>query len=305
MSPPPDNPTKTVDVAIILIGINARDFVKGCLDSLLEAEWQGCTYEAVYVDNGSSDDTLDVLAKSYPWTRCIDNGKNLGFCRAANEAARTCDSRYYYFINDDTIVLKDAISMLVPYMDQNPEIATVGSRLLYPDYSEQYSGRGFPTLLSSFMGRRSPLTKLFPNAPWVRRYLCKDGLEKGAPFEADWVSAAGQIVRPKDFWAVGGFAENYYYWHEAIICSRMHRKGHKVVLHPQSKIIHYEGQGSGVRSYESQKFHIIDFHRGAYKCYREHHKIGKFHIAGLFVGTMLITRAMLQLGLAKFKTITN
>jgi hypothetical protein len=179
----------------------------------------------------------------------------------------------------------------------------VGSRLLYPDGSEQYSGRGFPTLLSSFMGRTSPLTRLFPNAPWVRRYLCKDRLEKDEPFRVDWVSAAGQIFRPSDFWSVGGYAEDYYYWHEAIICGRLARLGRKIMLHPRSRVIHYEGKGSGNRPYASQKFHILDFHRGAYRCYCEHHQLGKFHPARLMAGALLASRAAVKLAVARMKTL--
>lgn len=303
--PPPDSQAPEVDVAVILIGINARDFVTGCLDSLRKAEWHGLRYEVVYVDNGSTDDTLETLGRDYPWARCIDNGKNLGFCPAANQAARTCRARYYYFINDDTLVLDDAISLLVRFMDEHPEVATCGSRLLYPDHSEQYSGRAFPTLMSSFMGRRSPLTRMFPEAPWVRRYLCKDGLESGEPFAVDWVSAAGQIVRPEDFWAVGGFAEDYYYWHEAILCARLAERDRKVMLHPRSKVIHYEGQGSGARPYKSQKFHIIDFHRGAHRCYCEYHEIGHLHPARYLVGGLLGSRALLQLAAAKLRSLTQ
>ena len=52
------------------------------------------------------------------------------------------------------------------------------------------------------------------------------------------------------------------------------KKGLKVVLHPSSKIIHYEGKGSGSRrSYKVQKFHIVDFHKGAYRAYRDHHEL--------------------------------
>lgn len=299
----PNSAPSDVDVAVILIGINARAFVTGCLDSLKNAGWHNHTYEAVYVDNGSTDDTLEVLARDYPWARCIDNGRNLGFCPAANQAARTCNARYYYFINDDTIVLDDAIALLVTFMDENPDVATAGSRLLFPDMTEQYSGRGFPTIASAFMGRRSPVTRFFPNAPWVRRYLNKDGLEKGVPFDVDWVSAAGQIVRPAEFWAVGGFAEDYYYWHEPIICSRLAQRGGRVMLHPRSKVIHYEGHGSGARPYASQKFHIKDFHRGAYRCYCEYHRVGKFHPARFLVGAMLGTRGMLMLLIAKLKSV--
>lgn len=294
------------DVAIILVGLNANAFVRGCLESILEAEWGAVSYEVVYSDNGSTDGSVAMIREHFPWVTILENGSNLGFCKAANLGARASRSRYYYFINDDTLVLKDAIAMLVDYMDQHPEVATAGSRLLYPDLSEQYSGRGFPTLMSAFMGRRSPLTRLFPNAPWVRRYLCKDGLEGEQPFGVDWVSAAGQIIRPSMFWEVGGFAEDYYYWHEAVICSRFKDLGYEVVLHPQSKIIHYEGKGSGSRrSYKVRRFHIVDFHRGAYRAYRSHHRLGSLHPGGLLVGLLLGARALTLLAVARIATAAS
>jgi GT2 family glycosyltransferase len=293
----------THDVAVILVGINAKDFVRGCLDSLQRAEWRHKTYEIIYVDNGSSDGTVAKLKADYPWVRTIDNGYNAGYCKAANQGARLADSRYYYFINDDTVVVDDAIALLVEFMDEHPDVGTAGSRLLYPDGSEQYSGRTFPTLLSSFMGRTSRLTKLFPKAPWVRKYLCKDQLEKNEPFPVDWVSAAGHIVRPSDFWEVGGYAEDYYYWHETVICGRLARRGRKVMLHPTSKVIHYEGKGSGNRPFAIQKFHILDFHRGAYRCYCEHRRIGKFHPARLIVGILLACRAAFSLAVARVRTL--
>jgi len=296
-------PNLQKDVAVILVGINAKDFVKGCIESLQKAEWRGRTFEAIYVDNGSKDATCKMLASEYPWVTVIENGYNAGYCKAANAGARLAESRYYYFINDDTIVLNDAIGLLVDFMDEHPEVATIGSRLLYPDGSEQYSGRGFPTLMSSVMGRKSPITRFFPNAPWVRKYLCKDQLEKGEPFCADWVSAAGQIFRPSDFWKVGGYDETYYYWHEAVVCRRLADLGKKVMLHPGSRVIHYEGKGSGMRPYKSQKFHILDFHRGAYRCFCELSRVGKYHPVRYLVGSLLAGRAAMSLMIARIRTL--
>lgn len=292
--------SETKDIAIVLVGLNARDFVLGCVQSLLEANWGDKTYEVIYSDNGSVDGSVDALKEKYPWVQIVENGSNIGFCPAANIGARLANSRYLYFINDDTLVIDDALSLLVDYMDANPDIGTAGSRLLYPDHSEQYSGRRFPTLLSSFMGRRSPLTRFFPNAPWVRKYLCKEVLESGEPGDVDWVSAAGQIFDPKKFWEVGGFDESYYYWHEMVICSRLKKAGYRVVLHPDSKVIHYEGKGSGSRrSYKVKRFHILDFHKGAYRAYRDHNEVGPAHPSSLFVGLLLWSRATSMLLVAR------
>ncbi len=299
----PADRTPARDVAIVIVGLNAHGFVRHCLDSLLRAQWRRVTYETIYVDNGSTDGTVADLRQAYPWVILIENDHNAGYCKAANQGARRANSRYFYFLNDDTVVLEDAIALLVEYMDAHREVATVGSRLLYPDGLEQYSGRRFPTFLNGFMGRSSPLTRLFPNAPWVRRYLCKDQLAQAEPFPVDWVSAAGQIVRPSDFWQVGGYAEDYYYWHEAVLCWRLTRRGRKVVLHPRSKVIHHEGRGSGYRPYAVQKFHILDFHRGAYRSYCELHGLGRFHPARWTTGTLLAGRAGLRLALARLQSL--
>jgi N-acetylglucosaminyl-diphospho-decaprenol L-rhamnosyltransferase len=295
----PDAP----DVAVIIVGLNARDFVRGCVESLLAAPWRQRRFEIIYVDNGSRDDTIAMLTSGFPQVRIIANPTNLGFCKAANQGGRASQARYFYFINDDTLLVDDAIAMLVDYMDCTPDAGTVGSRLLYPDGTEQWSGRRFPSMMNAIFGRRTFLTKFFPNAPLVRNYLCKDELQGTAPFEVDWVSAAGQIVRPDAFFAVGGFAEDYYYWHEAVFCDRIRRHGQRVLLHPLSKIIHYEGKGSGARPYKTQKFHILDFHRGAYRCYCEHHRLGAFHPLRWITAAALASRAAVLLAISRVRTL--
>ncbi len=295
----------TPDVAIILVGLNARDYVTGCLDSIVAAEWRGYTYQIVYVDNGSTDGSLAMVAERFPEALTIGNPTNLGFCKAANQGARRANGRYYYFINDDTIVLADALAVLVEYMDDHPEAGTVGSRLLYPDGSEQWSGRRFPTLLQGLFGRRSPLSRWFPRAPWVNAYLCKAQLYAGEPFEVDWVSAAGQIVRPDAFHEVSGFAEDYYYWHEAVFCSRLRAAGRMILLHPRSRVIHYEGKGSGTRSIPVQRFHIVDFHRGAYRFYCAHKRLGRAHPLRWTAAAALATRASALLLAASFRSLRS
>jgi GT2 family glycosyltransferase len=138
---------KPIDVVIIIVGLNSKDFVRGCLDSIYKANWHQITYECIYIDNGSSDGSAKMVRDEFPDARVIVNLTNLGYCPAANQGAFSSQSRYIYLINDDTLVLDDAIALLVDSMDQKPNCGTMGSRLLYPDGSEQWSGRRFPSLI--------------------------------------------------------------------------------------------------------------------------------------------------------------
>lgn len=283
------------DVAVVLVGLNAKDYIRECLESIATAEWRNYSYEIIYVDNGSTDGSVDMVRDSFPEVKLLTNSSNRGYCPAANQGARVADSRLLLFLNDDTVVLDDAIPALADFLDQEPDAGSVGSRLFYADMTDQWSGRSFPSPMTVLFGRRSLLHRLFPNAPPVVKYLKKKELEGNTPFEVDWVSAAAVMFKLDCFWDVGGFAEDYYYWHEVVIADRLLRNGWKTYLHPGSRIIHYEGKGSGHRPYHLQRFLVIDFHRGAYRIFVEHYRLGALNPIRWLVGAGLATRAALQL----------
>jgi len=283
------------DMSVILVGRDSRDYVRLCLDSLGKADWLGYSYEVVYVDNGSKDGSLAMIGEGFPEVRCLGNGENLGFCRAANQGAKLAKGRYLCFLNDDTVVLDDAVARLARHLDEGPRVGAVGSRLVYPDMSEQWSGRRFPSPWNGIFGRRSLLTKLFPDAPFVVSYLYKDRLDGNEPFEVDWISAAAMMVRTEVYWTAGGCAEDYYYWHEAVLCDRIRKAGFSVHLHPGSKLIHFEGKGSGARPYHVQRWHIRDFHDGAFRCYCEHYELPRWSPRRLFAALALGARERLLL----------
>lgn len=284
------------DISAILVGRDSREYVKLCIESLARAEWDDYSYEVVYVDNGSKDGSVKMIAEEFPEVRCISNETNLGFCRAANQGAEIASGRHLCLLNDDTIVIDDAVARLARYLDDHPEAGAIGSRLVYPDMTEQWSARRFPSPVNGILGRRSLLTRLFPDARPVVRYLYKDRLQQEEPFEVDWVSAAAMMLRADVYEEVGGCAEDYYYWHEAILCDRVRKTGREVLLDPRSRIIHFEGKGSGARPFPVQAWHIRDFHYGAYRCYCEHHRLARLSPRRAFAAATLSTRALLLLG---------
>jgi GT2 family glycosyltransferase len=284
-----------IDISVVLVGLNACHYIVECIASLAAARWPDCRYEVIYVDNGSKDDSVAQVGSLYPNVALIANPDNRGYCPAANQGARIARGRYLFFLNDDTIVLEDAVARAMRTLQADPAAAVVGSRLLNLDRTDQWSGRRFPSIWSAFLGRRSWLARWLPDAAPLADYLCKAEVARGEPFEADWVSAAALMISADDFWAVGGFAEDYYYWHEAVFCDRIRASGRTVVLDPASQIVHYEGKGSGRRTYRVLRWHILDFHRGAFRCFCEHHGLKGAHPLRLLVGAGLAARTGLLL----------
>jgi len=145
--------------------------------------------------------------------------------------------------------------------------------------------------MAALFGRKSVLTRLFPSAPWARNYLLSDRVNDPDPYEVDWLSAAAMMSRREAYFEVGGLAEDFYYFHEQVIAKRMIEKNWKSYLHPQSKIIHYEGVGSGVRTKRVRRRHIEAFHRAAHRWFAFHHNLSPLHPLQVLSGILLAGRA--------------
>jgi GT2 family glycosyltransferase len=281
----------TVDVSLIAISLNSRKMLIDCIHSIHAAEWRAVTYEIIVVDNASSDGTTAMLAADFPEVRVIANDRNVGFCPAGNQGAAIAHGRHLLFLNDDTLMIEDAIAELVEWADAN-DAAMVGSRLLNTDGTDQFSsGRSFTTPAATIFGRKSVLTRLFPDAKWARQYLLSDKIDSSEPYEVDWLSAAAMMVRRDAFDRAGGLAEDFYYFHEQVFCARVKRDGGRIYLHPQSRIIHHEHVGSGVRTRRVRRRHIMAFHAAALKWFCLHHQLGPLHPVRLVAGAALYARA--------------
>jgi GT2 family glycosyltransferase len=286
---------RRTDIAVILVGRNTRRFVRDCFRSVTQSRWDGYSHELVYVDNASSDGSVDMVRDEFPQATIIANDTNTWFCHAANQGARAANSRYHLQLNNDTLVEPDAIARLASYLDAHPEVSAAGGRVLNPDGTDQWSARRFPRWVHAFVGRRSVLGRLWPDARVLRNYLYKAQLEAGAPFEVEWTPTVYMMLREEVYRASGGFPEELYYWHEAVYCDRLRRRGGRIDVVPASRIVHFEGQGGGPRPYTVRRWHIIDFHRGAYRFFCEHYRLSRLHPGRWLAASALSVRAGLLL----------
>lgn len=166
-------------IAVIIVTYNGIKWIERCLGSLVESH---CPSEVFIVDNGSTDGTVEFIENNYSSYHLIKSEENLGFGRANNLAIRKAYEsgfEYFFLLNQDAWVEKDAFGVLVDLMEQNPTYGVV-SPLQFNGEGVAFD-RNFCKLLNanncpgfiedSYFGRLQPLynVKFVMAALWMVR----------------------------------------------------------------------------------------------------------------------------------------
>ena len=96
-------------LTVIIVSYNTKEILKKAIESLqIKSD-----IEIIVVDNASSDGSVEMIKKSFPHIKLIENKINVGFARANNQAIKSSKGRYVLLLNSDTLVLPDSIDKVV------------------------------------------------------------------------------------------------------------------------------------------------------------------------------------------------
>jgi GT2 family glycosyltransferase len=255
-----------IDLSLCIVTLEARDFLRDCLQSIGEATTH-ITYEIIVVDQNSQDGTPEMIKNDFPHVKLIESTENDGFVGGSNRAMRAGHGRYLALLNPDTIILPGALDLLCAFLDSHPDAGVVGPKVLNVDGSlQEPCRRGDPrpwAVISYFSG----LAKRFPDKAFFNGYLLTH-LDEDQTYPVDGVSGCCMLVRKEVVEKIGYLDENFFiYQEDADYCLRTRNAGWKVYYYPEAKITHYGGQGgSRVEPVRS----IINWHKSYYLYYRKH-----------------------------------
>lgn len=232
----------TVDLTIIIINWNSRDFLRECLASI-EQNPPRFSFEVIVIDNASFDGSAEVVQREFPGVRYIQSADNLGFSRGNNAAALAATGRILLFLNPDTKILGNALEAMTECLDSRQDAGIIGCRILNSDGSVQTTAvQAFPTLLNQMLDT-DVLRKWFPRSRlWGTAALFSRGSD---PAVVDTISGACLMIRKDVFEQIGGFSTNYFMYSEDVdICRKAHLAGWKAYYLPTASIVHYNGQST-------------------------------------------------------------
>lgn len=233
-------------LSILIVNWNTRDLVISCVNSILKyapVSSQGgpdFSYEVIVVDNASKDGSAEAMINLFGHNkriRIIQSLRNLGFARGTNLAYKNSTGEYLFLLNPDAEVTDGALAHLVNYLDEHPEAAVVGPRLVNPDGTLQHSVRRFPGLATSiavFSG--------FHRLLKLRGYLMTD-FDYNREAEVDQVMGAALMTRRRITEELGFLDEKFWLWYEEVdFCKRVIEAGYKVMYYPMSTVMHRKGE---------------------------------------------------------------
>lgn len=247
-----------VDLSIIILNYNTKDFLLDCLQSIKEADLSGIKTEIIVVDNASTDGSVETAResiKSITSTTSITgfvirNKKNLGFAAGNNVGVKKTSGRYVLFLNPDTVLSRTVIKKVLSFMEKREDVAVASPKLELPTGQlDEASHRGFPTPWNAFC-HFSGLRKIFPRNKIFAGYTVGWLLDKKTSHEIDSVSGAFFFVRRKAAEEVSWWDEDYFWYGDELdFCYRLKEKKWKIFFLPQVKVLHYRGVASGIKGH--------------------------------------------------------
>ena len=116
------------DVAVVIINYNTAQFTLECIQSVQEKTSPEIDYEIVVVDNASEVEDYELLQKGFPQDSHISLHRsevNTGFGGGNSYGTQFANAPYFLFLNNDTLLLNDCLSLLKNYMDHHPNVKIV------------------------------------------------------------------------------------------------------------------------------------------------------------------------------------
>jgi N-acetylglucosaminyl-diphospho-decaprenol L-rhamnosyltransferase len=238
--------------AVVIVNYRTPGLVVDCLRSLTAEVRAEPDLRAEVVDNASGDNSVQVIGdairrEGWDWATLRPLDHNGGFAFGNNAAIRDVltsgkPPHYVWLLNPDTVVRPGAATALIDFLEAHPDAGIAGGRLESPDGTPQTSAFRFPSLLSEVEDtvRVGMVSRIL--APYRVPSPVRDEAHR-----TDWVNGASLMVRREVFETVGLMDERYFlYFEETDFCRRVRAAGWPIWHVPASRVIHLEGQSTGV-----------------------------------------------------------
>lgn len=279
-------------ISVIIVSWNASSYLRGVLKSIQETG-AGIVREVIVVDNASSDDSPDMVAREFPEVILIRSKENLGFARANNLGIKRAKGECLALVNSDVIVHPDCFQRLVAELEAQPDVGLVGPKVFGRDNLLQISCGKLPTVWNTIC-EFALLGKVFRSPLFCGFQMRAEDHDRQRDVEV--LSGCFWLARAKAVQQIGGLDERYFFYAEDVDwCKRFGDAKWRVLFVPTATATHFGGGSSSKAPFR----YSIEMLRANLLYWKIHHgglgKMAFFCLASMQHGLRFIVRGLQRL----------
>jgi len=249
-------PGPSLSLTVCSLNWNGRAYLEACLAAVESQTRQ--PERVVFIDNGSTDDSVAFVRDRFPGVELRENGGNLGFAAGNNAVLAGVASDVAVLLNPDVILSPDCLAALAAALAGDPRIAIAGAKLWYPDRETIQHAGGYishPQAMPGHYGIGERDT----------------GRHDGAR-DVDYVIGGAAAIRREVLETVGLLDEGFFlYFEDVDYCARAREAGYRVVYEPRATAVHVESAVAVKGSFS----YFQRFHTGRWRYLLKHFPIAE------------------------------
>lgn len=219
-------------VAIVILNWNGVSLLEKLLPNIIEHSKEADVY---VIDNGSTDESVDVLSSKFKRVQLIRLDKNHGFTGGYNLGLKEIEADLYCLLNSDVEVTSNWLKPIIKLFKENNKVAIAQPKIL------DYYNRSFFEYAGAAGGFIDRLAYPFCRGR-IFQQLEEDLGQYDDTSEIFWATGACMFISSKVFWELDGFDKDYFAHQEEIdLCWRVKRHDYKVMYCSLSKVYHMGG----------------------------------------------------------------
>ncbi|MGE0018713.1 MAG: glycosyltransferase family 2 protein [Draconibacterium sp.] len=211
-------------IVSIVITYNAERWVDKCFGSLTNLQLSNHTILAI--DNGSKDNTIEILKNKFSQVVIIETGNNIGFGKANNiglKWALELNAEYIFLLNQDAWVFENTINSLIAISKKNHDYGII-SPVHLNNTQKIDDGFAYYCLKGA-------------NSSFIFDSFCSNPLKE--IYETNYINAAAWLMTRECLEKNGGFMPIFpHYGEDVNYCERVQSSGLKIGFTPGCTIIH-------------------------------------------------------------------
>lgn len=218
--------------AVVILNYNGAGMLRRFLPSVIKYSPEASIYVA---DNGSSDESCDVVRNEFPAVKLMVLDHNYGFAEGYNRALAQVDEEYAVLLNSDVEVTRGWLSPMTQFLDSNPEVAACQPKLLSFKQKDFLEYAGAAGGFIDKWGYTFCRGRIFNTVE-------RDSGQYDDTTDVFWATGAALMIRNEVYKNNGGLDGRFFAHMEEIdLCWRLRSRGYRIACVPQSHVYHVGG----------------------------------------------------------------